>query len=155
MHDSVMEWVAAQVERFRLADADVLEVGSYDVNGTVRPLFTGRYLGVDLQPGPGVDLLVTDDLYDSPRFDVIVSTEMLEHDARPWVTLQDWHRALRPGGCVLITARGFEYGPHDYPADYWRFSEPSMRLLLKDAGFAHIETAPDPQASGVFASAWK
>ena len=36
---------------------NVLEVGSLDINGSVRELFKNcRYVGVDLQLGPGVDL---------------------------------------------------------------------------------------------------
>ena len=42
-----------------LEDASVLEIGSYDVNGTVRKLFAaaGHYVGVDLVEGPGVDVV--------------------------------------------------------------------------------------------------
>jgi hypothetical protein len=39
--------------------ARVLEMGSYNVNGSVRDMFAlaGRYVGVDLVEGPGVDLV--------------------------------------------------------------------------------------------------
>ena len=36
----------------------VLEVGSLDINGSVRPIFTDcEYVGLDLGPGPGVDVI--------------------------------------------------------------------------------------------------
>jgi hypothetical protein len=37
----------------------VLEVGSLDINGSVRPLFTDcDYMGIDLGDGPGVDQVI-------------------------------------------------------------------------------------------------
>src|SRR5690606_27806966 len=54
MHESVLAWVAGQVHARGLAALDVIELGSYDVNGSVRPLFVGDYTGIDMRPGPGV-----------------------------------------------------------------------------------------------------
>ena len=66
--------------------ATVLEVGSYDVNGSPRRLVGGaarHWLGIDRLPGPGVDLVgdAADVMqaYDLSA-DVVVSTEALEHD---------------------------------------------------------------------------
>jgi len=43
----------AEANRHLVAGAKVLEIGSYDVNGTVRALFSsaGAYTGVDLDHG--------------------------------------------------------------------------------------------------------
>jgi hypothetical protein len=45
--------------RSLISGAKVLEIGSYDVNGSLRSLFAkaGEYTGVDLKEGPGVDLV--------------------------------------------------------------------------------------------------
>ena len=40
----------------------VVDIGSYDVNGSYRPLFAQpgwRYTGVDLEAGPGVDVVLS------------------------------------------------------------------------------------------------
>src|SRR5438046_9421896 len=41
----------------------IVELGSHDVNGSYRPLFSGlgvQYTGLDLQAGPGVDVVLQD-----------------------------------------------------------------------------------------------
>src|SRR5437667_11583807 len=70
---------------------DIIEVGSYDVNGSVLPylqsLAPASYLGVDITPRPGVDLVCDAqrlvEQFGTERFDVVVSTELLEH-VRDW-----------------------------------------------------------------------
>jgi hypothetical protein len=61
----------------------VLEVGSLDINGSIRDFFeTKTYLGVDIQEGPRVDLVAQgQDLYfPDNHFDVCVSAECFEHN---------------------------------------------------------------------------
>lgn len=91
-------------DRFR--DCLVLDAGSYDINGTNRSLFeSSRYLGIDLIPGPNVDLVIRAHDFHAPAgtFDFIISTEMLEHDLYYGQTLDNFVRLLRPGGTLLFT----------------------------------------------------
>jgi len=139
----------------------VLEVGSYDVNGTVRDLFYGcEYCGLDARPGPGVDRLVDyGGRYPFPPglFDLVVSTEMLEHDPTPWRSTAEMARMLKPGGTLLLTARGFDQrgcaGLHECPGDFTRWSLEGMRSLLLASGFEHVSVLADPFDPGVFAYA--
>ena len=65
----------------------VLELGSYDVNGSVKEIFTecDEYIGVDLIDGPGVDIVYDGyDLNLGKKFDLVISCEMLEHDIN-WI----------------------------------------------------------------------
>ena len=65
------------------ADRRVLEVGSLNINGTVRDFFTGcDYIGVDVGAGPGVDVIAEgQDLdYEDRSFDTVVSAECFEHN---------------------------------------------------------------------------
>jgi SAM-dependent methyltransferase len=165
MHQTVMEWVGGQVRDRQLVrpDGHVLEVGSLDVNGSVRPLFegVGSYWGVDIRPGPGVDEVVRAGVpFPFGRsFSVVVCTEVLEHDPRPWVTVREMARVCRPGGVLLVTARGFNrdgcYPVHDYPDDLWRFSMSGMVELMVWAGVLVDEVTADPGANGVFVAATK
>jgi hypothetical protein len=50
-----------QLNSQRMLSSRVLEVGSHDVYGTIRSCFgsVGDYVGIDLSPGPGVDLVLS------------------------------------------------------------------------------------------------
>ena len=159
MHESVRDWIGAKVRDLGLADRGALEVGSYDVNGGIRSLFTGEFTGVDVVDGPGVDLVVEQGgrlPFDDATFDVVVSTEMLEHDLRPWRTLAEMRRVAATGAPLLLTCRGYnESGsfPFHNPPDRWRYSDDALRALLEDAGWSVGSIEADGQAHGWFVGA--
>lgn len=84
----------------------VLEVGSYNVNGSIRSFFQAPlpYIGLDLAPGKDVDVVChgADFKYD-PYFDIVISTECFEHDARWAETFVNMVRLCRSGGLVVFT----------------------------------------------------
>ena len=147
-----MSWVHGVVAAYDLAGRSVLEIGSYDENGTVRPLFHGTYVGVDMRDGPGVDVVAPS--HELPQPDgaaaVVVCTEMLEHDPSPWLTMLEIRRVLQPEGYLILTARGNGFPLHAYPDDYWRFMPSSFRRLFDLAGCDTVEVVEDPQAPGLF-----
>jgi len=100
----VAETKALHPEFFK--GARVLEIGSLDINGSVRRFFEDcNYTGIDVAPGHGVDLVATAHEYDAPdgSFDVVISCEALEHDMHWKLTLAKCVELLRPGGLLLIT----------------------------------------------------
>ena len=123
----------------------VLDVGSLDVNGTNRFLFTDcEYIGLDVVPGSNVDVVMPCHKYvDKEGFDTIISTECLEHDLQWMLTLTNIERLLRSGGLFLFTAATTgraEHGtvastPQDCPGlpwnDYYRnLTEHDVRWRL-------------------------
>lgn len=158
MHDSVMKWVTSVVKRLvPLDDLSVLEVGSYNVNGSVRPLFVGaNYIGVDARKGPGVDIVLPASAltarFAEGSFDIVISTEMLEHDPAFWLSMAEMGAVLKLGGYLIITARGNGFPRHDYPGDYWRFTLESVPLLFDLANCDVIEAIEDTDKKmpGVF-----
>lgn len=87
----------------------VLEVGSLDINGSVRQFFENcQYHGIDLGDGPCVDKVchVLQVNPAVPTYDVIISTEALEHDKEWRLSLEHMLDLLKPGGLLLITCAG-------------------------------------------------
>ena len=139
----------------------VLEVGSYNVNGSVRHLFPDTvYTGVDVREGPGVDKVVDGESlpFLAGCFDTVISTEMLEHDPKPWRTVSEMARVLRADGTLILTARGYDargcYEIHDW-RDCWRFSLDGMKALIEDCGLEILDLCADPDHPGVFVTARK
>src|SRR5262245_42056170 len=100
----------------------VLDVGSLDVNGSLRELFDfgpagglpdeqgrpivpGTYVGADMRGGPNVMVIANAHAlpFADGSFDLVVSTSMLEHDDRPWVSVQEMGRVLRTHGLIAIS----------------------------------------------------
>lgn len=93
----------------------VLEVGSLDINGSVRSAFQAEaYIGVDVAPGNGVDVVCEGQLLDcaTAAFDVVISCECLEHNPF-WVeTVSNMVRMTRPGGLVVISCASIGRAEH-------------------------------------------
>jgi len=93
--------------RSLISGAKVLEIGSYDVNGSLRGLFptAGEYTGVDLKEGPGVDLVAFGHEIAAPdgSYDVTLSGECFEHDPHWQDTFVNMTRMTRPGGLVAFS----------------------------------------------------
>ena len=122
----------------------VLDLGSYDVNGSYRPFFekpNWRYEGADMGPGPNVDHVLTDpyrwSLADE-SFDVVVTGQAFEHIKFYWRTFDEMVRVLRPGGHIFLLApsKGVE---HRHPVDCWRFYRDGMRALGEMGGLEVLE----------------
>lgn len=159
MHQSVMIWVKEKVKEHDLADKSALEVGSRQVNGTVREFFRGAYVGMDMQEGVGVDVVARSDKipYPDATFQVVTCTEMLEHDPYPWLTFLEIARVLEPGGTLVLTCRGVGFHDDPNPKDYYRYTCDGILVLLELAKLEPVEVIPDtdPSHEGVFAVARK
>jgi SAM-dependent methyltransferase len=131
MVQGIIEFVKRNLTADMVRGGNVLEIGSLNVNGSVREyvesLGPKSYTGIDLQAGPGVDLVmpVNDCInrFGCYQFDVVLCLCTLEH-------IEDWREAVRQMTTVLrlrgklvfaAPAPGFPY--HPYPKDYWRFTE--------------------------------
>jgi SAM-dependent methyltransferase len=107
-HPEQMQFVRAVSEHLAAdyTGTRVLEIGSYDVNGSIRPYFSGsHYVGVDLSEGPGVDLVCGGDEvgHRDDSYDLTVSCECFEHNPRWRETFLNMLRMTRPGGIVMFT----------------------------------------------------
>lgn len=126
----------------------VVDIGSYDVNGSYRTLFGNpkwSYVGVDLESGPGVDVVLASPYtlpFASGSVDLVISGQAFEHVEYFWMSWLEMVRVLKPGGMIFLIApsRGPE---HRYPQDCWRFYPDGYRALAKYGNCKLIEVTTD------------
>lgn len=124
-------------------NVDVLDVWSMDINGNNRYLFEdSRYTWIDVWPWKNVDVVCSGHEYKPDQyFDVVISTEMLEHNKYWKETLQNMVNLVWESGMLLFTCAGewrAEHGttrttPDDAPFtnDYYRnFNETMLREAI-------------------------
>lgn len=112
---------------------DVVDIGSFDVNGTLKPVFHGhRYTGVDMSAGPNVDIVCMNQAIplEDGSTDIVVSSSCLEHDECFWESFVEMCRLVKPGGYVYINAPSAGFY-HACPQDCWRFYPDSWKALEK------------------------
>jgi SAM-dependent methyltransferase len=107
------------------AGRTVVEIGSQDVNGSLRDVAPGgcNYVGVDFVAGKGVDVVLTDPYrfpFADNHADAVVTSSCFEHCQFFWITFLETMRIVKPDGLVYVNApSGGVY--HRYPTDNWRF----------------------------------
>lgn len=162
MHAEAYQFVQQTVADISMRGKKVLEIGSYNINGSVRPLFSGaaEYVGIDPRMGPGVDLTFAAADYDGEqRFHIVVCCETLEHAPDPEGVIGCAERALKPGGLFILTAAGEERTPHGVNGGplngehYQNITRTDLRGWLKGWADVHITTNPD--AGDIYAVATK
>ena len=84
---------------------NVVDFGSLDINGNNKVFFDlCNYTGVDIGEGRNVDVVSKAHEYKpNKKFDVVISTEMLEHDMYWEKSLQNMLDLLKSGGLLIIT----------------------------------------------------
>ena len=161
MHGSVMLFLASVLKANDVAGREVLEIGSFDVNGSPRthilPLGPKKYIGIDTAPGKGVDLVVdgakAHEHFGENSFDIVICCEVLEHAADWKAIVSSAKRVLRPDGVMVFTTRapGFQY--HAYPGDFWRFTDLLFGVAFQDMKIELL--CGDWEFPGVFMKARK
>lgn len=141
-HPQQMDWVrhVRSLHPDAFYKKRVLEIGSYNVNGSVRDLFLAcDYTGVDVAPGRDVDVvspggahqwllgLTINPKSEAHCYDTIITTEALEHDVHWRATLGVAVDFLKRGGLLIITCAGSKRPEHGT-----RRTSPQDSLLLTD-----------------------
>jgi SAM-dependent methyltransferase len=122
----------------------VIEIGSLNVNGTIRDLFSNaEWIGLDRVAGPCVDV-VCDAAQFAPQspVDAVICCEVLEH-ADNWQRLiESAYQWLVPGGVFVMTCAGLGRQPHSCDGgelrqgEYYRNLSPvEIREAIRKTGF--------------------
>ena len=120
MHQAVLDYVSTQFYAWKVQQPEsklrILEFGSLDINGSVRSILehhAEKYLGVDMQAGPGVDILCDAATFSSRDvYDVAVCAEVFEHAPHWRHIILNAHKHLRQGGLFIATMAGEGRAPH-------------------------------------------
>jgi SAM-dependent methyltransferase len=131
---------------------EVLEFGSYNVNGTPRDVVPDAHVhGIDIRLGPAVDELADAATYDGQeRYQLVLCAEALEHMREPGAVIDAAHRSLQPEGFFIATMAAPERTPHDnngnhgFFTDHYLGIEPAwLRAWLADWDVIELEHHPD------------
>ena len=148
MHNTSYKLMEKAVDTYLKSDdrLRILDVGSYNVNGTYKPLFNQLlwvYEGLDIRPGPNVDIVMdTEGVWENipdASYDVVISGQCLEHCERPWVIAEAIARVCKIDGLAFITAP-WNHHIHRHPMDCWRILPDGMTALMtKHVRFKQLE----------------
>ncbi len=73
--------------------------------------------------------------------DAIVCFQVLEHLHEPMTMLKEANRILRKGGRMVLSVP-FQWGVHEEPYDYFRYTNYGLVSILEKSGFKNIEVFP-------------
>ena len=123
MHLTSIENARRFFAAYPMEGATVLDIGSQDVNGSLRGVCPYQYTGVDFVSGRGVDVVLTDP-YKLPMadgsVDIITSSSCFEHSELFWVLFLEIVRVLKPHGLFYLNVPS-NGDVHRFPLDCWRF----------------------------------
>lgn len=103
-----MQFLAEAAGHLGLVGCDVLEVGSAEVNSSMRGAFTGRHVGIDLGVAPGVQVVADGARlpFATGAFEVTMSAECFEHNPRWRATLSEMVRVASLAVLVTCASTG-------------------------------------------------
>ncbi len=162
MHLQAFNFVAAAIRR-RAARGPVYEIGSRNINGTVRHLFDRDvYHGIDLVAGPGVDAVGDAATYTPPCVpQTVVCCEVLEHTPLAEEIVRRVATVLPSGGVAILTMAGPGRPPHSAAdggpvrsGEFYRNVTPALLASWLTA-FQDVEIVENPEVGDLYATAVK
>ena len=131
-----------EVYASKMEGGTVLDIGSQDVNGSLRQVVPSRfkYVGVDFEKAKNVDVVLENPYvfpFADEAADILITSSCLEHSEFFWLTWLEILRVVKPNGLIYINVPS-EGGFHPYPVDCWRFrlsAAPALQKWGKRAGF--------------------
>jgi len=162
MHPGIIEFFIVNTEPSDFNNKRILEVGSRDVNGSIRPYILKisqpeSYTGVDMEAGKFVDVVLDAerlvDHFGVNVFDVVICCEMVEHVKNWQLIFGNLKRVLKPTGLMLLTTVMPGCPLHEFPSDHWRYERSDMNKIFSDFQVLTIEA--DSEIHGIYVKALK
>lgn len=108
---------------------------------------------------------LTNDSFERDMFDVIISSEVIEHINNPVEEMKHFHRLLRKGGLVYITTPNFNaierfvlkvnYNIIEYPEHLCYYTPKTIDLLLTQTGFKKLKITTTGISIAQIKKSWK
>lgn len=149
MRKSIEEFVRICSETFSIP-GPIYEFGSLQIPGPencqdLRLFFSDKkYVGADMRPGQGVDVILNLHNIDLPTKSVgtVLILDTLEHVEFARKAMEEVYRILEPNGIVIVSSV-MNFAIHSHPYDYWRFTPEAFRSLLKAFNSCFVGFAGD------------
>lgn len=152
MNEFIMRFIKDNLTN--TSEKSIMEVGSLNINGSARDILeSSTYMGIDICNGNGVDLEVDatfPNLYKIlGTYDIVISTETMEH-------VHDWRRLVtniknftKPGGTIMVSTRSPGYAYH-MGNDYWRYTIEDIIHIFSDCNLLTYSIDPEPGICAIF-----
>lgn len=137
------EWAGEAAAVGSDKDFKVLDAGAGDAQ--YRSLFshvtyeTADFTAVNKEYGQ-IDHVC--DLADLPMpdstYDMVFSSQTLEHLPNPITVLREFHRVLKPGGQAWLSAPFF-YAEHEQPYDFYRYTQFAWKHMAEQTAFEVVD----------------
>ena len=147
MHDSALLNAKRFFETYaphQPASPLVVDLGSMNVNGSIKQVCQAdfRYIGIDFEPGPGVDHVMKEPYsipVQSDSIDMVVASSVFEHSPMFWLLFLEVMRILKPTGLFYLNVPS-NGAFHRHPLDCWRFYPDAADALAQWAKINKLNT---------------
>lgn len=116
----------------------IVEVGSKQEEGQLdiadfRPFFpNSKYVGLDMRPGAGVDMVTNANNlpFKDNSVDLVLCLETFEHADKPWLLAEEIQRVVKKTGTVIVSSQQ-NFPIHKHPSDYFRYTPYGLSILFE------------------------
>lgn len=104
-------------------------------------LFEGKiktYVGLDFNKDLNSDIIGIGEYlpFKSNKFDVIISTQVLEHVDDPSKVIDEIHRVIKKGGFIILSTHGIWF--KHTPQDNWRWTDSGLEKMFQDFSYKKV-----------------
>jgi SAM-dependent methyltransferase len=106
--------------------------------------FKKDYIGIDIGDNPHADFRIEPDeklKFADAEFDVVLSSQVLEHVENVELYLSECNRVLKTGGMLILSTHG-TWQFHSAPIDVQRWTSYGLKKLISKYGFDIVEVVP-------------
>ncbi len=106
-----------------------------------------KYVGIDVPSTSHLNKEIdvfssgTQIAFKNGSFDTIITTSVLEHVKEPQKMFYEMYRVLKKNSYLIITTP-CQYGLHEQPYDFFRYTKYSLRLMAENSGFKVVYIKP-------------